>query len=89
MALPKANRKRKTTASKEKTQPAPIESEKGPGREVLMPGNVWARVCCRRQVAARLYDDSKGRQREAVAACEEQKVILAALPRHRKQKILD
>ena len=86
---PKANRKRKTTASKEKAQAAPIESEKGTGREVLMLGNVWARVCCRRQVAARLYDDSKGCQGEAVAACEEQKEILAALPRYRKQKIWD
>jgi hypothetical protein len=85
---PKANRKRKTPASKEEAQPA-IESEAGPQREVLMPGNVWARVCCRRQVAARLYDDSKGCQGGAVAACEKQKEILAALPRQRKQKILD
>jgi hypothetical protein len=85
---PKANRKRKTPASKEEAQPA-IESEAGPQREVLMPGNVWARVCCRRQVAARLYDDSKGCQGGAIAACEKQKEILAALPRQRKQKILD
>ena len=72
----------------QEAQPA-IESEAGPQREVLMPGNVWARVCCRRQVAARLYDDSKGCQGGAVAACEKQKEILAALPRQRKQKILD
>ena len=54
-----------------------VEPGAVPQREALMPGNVWAWVCCQGQVAAELYDGSKGCQGEAQSVCDDLKKELA------------
>ena len=79
----------KTTRHGARGQPlaaTSVEQSTMSQREALVPGNVWAWACCQGQVAAQLYDGSRGCQGGAQPACAARKEKLAGQQRQRRQK---